>query len=327
MYRIEGGLVRSLGSENTIPDQIVFIPQGEHTINATRDGEPATVTVSLPNDKGEKLAAKLNEQLSKRNDGRRPRFDFDHAETGPNSAEPIKFSFVEDEGIKVDVKWSSAGIKALEGKDYTDFSPTVLVDEEGEIVGIPEYGALGSLVNDPAFRTMPRIAASNNLDKSKLKNKMDQEEMKKKMAEFEAMISKLKEKLSSKDEEIKALKVEASNHAESVAKAKVEAAVSAGKIARSDEETQEEFIQEIKAGNAFASKQLDRLPVLNENLEKQVVNASRSDRSSKSETLERVADSLIQAGRATNKNEAFTLAATENPDLYDAYTETLTGAK
>jgi phage I-like protein len=56
---------------------------------------------------------------------------------------------------------TGAGKAAIEGKDFSYLSPSFLIDDNGIPSGLPERGPLAALVNEPAFREIPRIAASD----------------------------------------------------------------------------------------------------------------------------------------------------------------------
>jgi hypothetical protein len=61
------------------PDEIVCLPEGEHKITATVDGKPKTVTVKVPADRGETIAASLQRAPEDRHKQNvRPWFDFEH---------------------------------------------------------------------------------------------------------------------------------------------------------------------------------------------------------------------------------------------------------
>jgi hypothetical protein len=59
------------------------------------------------------------------------------------------------------VEWSGSGAAAIRNKDFSYFSPVFLLGTDGTPDSLPEKGELGSLVNEPAFRSMPRIAAAD----------------------------------------------------------------------------------------------------------------------------------------------------------------------
>lgn len=156
--------MKIMGSDATsVPAKIVYIPEGVHTITPTVDGKPKTITVSLPAHRGSEIAAKLNSELERRqSENVRPIIDFDHRHSGPAAGIPKSFSYESGVGLILEVDWSQAGRSAVEGRDYSYFSPEFLLGTDGTPEGIPSRGPVGALVNSPAFRSIPRIAAADN---------------------------------------------------------------------------------------------------------------------------------------------------------------------
>jgi len=154
-----GMIVRSAFTQSLDVEHpsIVFMPEGEHTITASVDGKPQTITVTVD----PRVLASFTEDLGKRKESNiRPFGGFDH-EKGAASFIPLEFRYEDGVGLMLDVEWTKAGREAIEGKDYSYFSPSFLV-RNGIPFGLPKRGEVGSLVNDPAFEDIPRIAASNS---------------------------------------------------------------------------------------------------------------------------------------------------------------------
>ncbi len=106
-----------------------------------------------------RTASRLQADLQKLLQGNvRPFIDFDHA-GGQAAAIPRRFSWQEGQGVMLALDWTSAGESAIAGRNYSYFSPCFLVDETGDPTALPSTGAIGSLVNNPAFRNIARIAA------------------------------------------------------------------------------------------------------------------------------------------------------------------------
>ncbi|MDP3850376.1 MAG: phage protease [Luteolibacter sp.] len=149
----------SNGSEP--PTEIIFIPEGQHQITATVDGKPGTITVNVPASKGAEITARLQAALAQRHAGNvRPHFAFQH-QTGAASGIPQSFRYQPGTGIMCAVDWSGSGAAAIQNRDFSYFSPVFLMGDDGTPDSLPEKGELGSLVNEPAFRSMPRIAAAD----------------------------------------------------------------------------------------------------------------------------------------------------------------------
>jgi Mu-like prophage I protein len=143
------------------PRSIVYIPEGSHQITATVNGKPGTVTVNVPPSRGAEIAAKLQAALMLRmDDNVIPIIGFDH-KPGASAARPQTLRYEPGKGIMLDVDWTGSGRAAIEGKDYAYFSPTFYRAEDGTPESLPAKGEIGSLVNNPAFRNIQRIAASD----------------------------------------------------------------------------------------------------------------------------------------------------------------------
>ncbi len=139
---------------------IVFAPKGRHEICCTVSGKQKIITVDVEASAVERLNASLEE---KRGEKLTPCGYFDH-QRGARSFVAKRFSWNNDKGIMLDVDWTNAGKTAVNGGDYASFSPCVSVAKESrQIVGIPaNKGAeVGSLVNEPAFLSMPDVIAAS----------------------------------------------------------------------------------------------------------------------------------------------------------------------
>lgn len=146
------------GFGNEIESQtgsIVYLPEGVHQIQATVNGKPQKRTVTVD----QRVLASFSEDLASRLARNvRPFAGFDHV-AGPASFLPKEFRYEPGTGLVLDVEWTSAGKAAIEGKDYSYFSPNFLL-MDGIPSGLAGHGEIGSLVNEPAFEVMEKIAAS-----------------------------------------------------------------------------------------------------------------------------------------------------------------------
>ena len=281
-----------------IPDEICYIPEGEHTITPFVDGKAKKITVKVPREQGEAITAKLQAALAEREKSNvRPWFDFEH-KNGTASALPKSFRYQPGTGIMCSVEWTGAGKTAIEGKDYSYLSPTFLIDEDGTPSGLPERGPLAALLNEPAFREIPRIAASD----AALDHETNHPPTMSKLifaalaisaaaenAETEAVnkITAMQGDVTDKQKRIEELECELADlkKAKESAEAKcaaadkarrtglVEAAVAAGKIAPKDEETKTSLLELLEANEAMGVKTIDMLPAKFIDLEKSVVKA------------------------------------------------------
>jgi phage I-like protein len=164
---LEWGMTRTLITAiasaipaGSAPAEIVFIPEGRHTITPLT--HPQGVTVNVPSAKGEAIAATLQVDLDKRlGENVKPWFDFEHTRKFPASGYPTAFRYEPGVGIMCALDWSSSGRTAVEGRDVGYFSPEFYVDADGIPNGLPDRGPVGGMVTEPAFRDSPRIAASD----------------------------------------------------------------------------------------------------------------------------------------------------------------------
>jgi len=306
-------LISALGNPldaSAIPDEIVYIPEGKHRITPKVDGKAQTIFVKVTPENGATVAASLQSDLEKRMaDNVRPIIDFDHSNTGPAAALPTAFRYEAGKGIMCALDWTDSGRRAVEGRDFSYFSPTFLIGDDGTPAGLPERGPLGALVNNPAFREIPRIAAA---DASADIEHQDPTPMSKlvfaalgidpahsdaetsavqkieasagRIKELEASIADLtkeRDKLKADSEKQKA---EAADARKERAKTLVEAAVADGRIAPKDEDTKTFYTGLIEAGNANAEAQLSKLPKQHPGIDKPLVNAGQGEPEKKEET-------------------------------------------
>jgi hypothetical protein len=275
-------------SELSEAGSIVFLPEGTHQITASVGGKPKTLTVTVD----DRVLASFADDLARRMESNvRPFAGFDH-KPGAASFIPQAFRYEPGVGLLLDVDWTSAGRAAIEGRDYSYFSPTFLVSKDGIPTGLTTRGEIGSLVNDPAFEEIPRIAASHQetdpmqhlvelglveascapdqaLETAKaalasLREAAAQVEtveaanMAKKSAEDE--LADLKKRNDELEAAYKSLKDEMATKASAAADAAIEEAIKAGRIAPQDDATKAFWRSSITT-NPEAVKALNAIPV------------------------------------------------------------------
>jgi hypothetical protein len=176
---------------------IEYAPAGTHKIFAKLNHEPGSIDAVIEAEAAEILNAKLQAWLEEAESGKvsRPFIDFDH-EGKIAAALPKRFYW--DNGLRLEVEWTEAGRQAIEGRNYSYFSPEVFMDRKtGKIVGLPPIGPIGALTNTPAFQTIQRLAAAspnltnktNQMDIKELQDKLDAANGK--LAVLEADLTKL----------------------------------------------------------------------------------------------------------------------------------------
>lgn len=142
----------------------MFLPAGVSVIKASANGKPVTRRVYVDATTAARLQADLEtmQAAADANQKARPCGMFDH-KTGKASFLPKRFWWLDGRGVMLDVEWTKAGREAVEGRDYSYFSPTFKL-RNGVVTGLDERVEIGSLVNSPAFESMERIAAARTDD-------------------------------------------------------------------------------------------------------------------------------------------------------------------
>lgn len=275
-------------SELSEAGSIVFLPEGTHTITASVAGKPKTLTVTVD----DRVLAGFADDLARRQESNvRPFAGFDH-KPGAASFIPQGFRYESGVGLLLDVEWTAAGRAAIEGRDYSYFSPTFLVSKDGIPTGLTGRGEIGSLVNDPAFEEIPRIAASHQEtdpmqhlvelglveascapDQALETAKASLASLREAAAQVETVEAANMAKKSAEDEladmrkrndeleaAYKALKDEMAMKASASADAAIEEAIKAGRIAPQDEDTKA-FWRSSITSNPDAVKALNAIPV------------------------------------------------------------------
>lgn len=333
---------------------IVYIPEGRHTITPSVNGKPKKVTIAMDAEKGEAVAAGMQSALENRLSANvRPYFDFDHNDVGPAAGLPKRFYYEQGKGLMVELEYTGAGRKAIESKDYSYFSPTFLMDEDGTPAGIPERGPLGALVNEPAFRDIPRIAAREAHPTSKQTDTtMNQlvtcgllteaEGAKddavsvaqkritamradaRKIEALDKQVNTLTDERDQLKQKLKAAEADITKTKEDNADQLITAAVADGRIAAKDEDSKEFWRGSIIAQGESAIKALNALPAKNEGITRPIVTAKQGDKVNEgNHSLIAAADQLIKDGTCKDKSEAIAEVAASNPELYESYRESL----
>jgi phage I-like protein len=143
------------GAEQEVPISIQYMPGGKSTITPSVNGEAKQISVTVNKQTADVLQSELAELLTQ---NVRPFIDFEHA-GGRAAAIPKRFFWDEGHGVMLELDWTNSGKNAVSGRDYSYFSPTFMLNEKGDPSGLPKSGAIGSLVNNPAFRDFKPIYA------------------------------------------------------------------------------------------------------------------------------------------------------------------------
>ena len=273
--------------------QIVYIPEGVHNITPSVDGVAKNVTVNMTAENGQGIADVMQASLTDRLEQNvRPYFDFDHNDTGPAAALPKRFYYEEGKGLMMELEWTGSGKQAIDARDYSYFSPTFHLGDDGLPVGLPSTGPAGSLVNEPAFRNIPRIAAAFADQPNKKTIPMSElitcgllteaeggsvelatkrvEALKVEAAKVEALQSSL----DASNEKLEAAEAKLQESKEASAASVIEAAIADGRIAAKDEVTQDFWKQQVVANGDSAIAALNAVPKIGGDITEAKVKAS-----------------------------------------------------
>jgi hypothetical protein len=153
----------SLLSDVTVPDMLLYMPQGLHRITPSQGGKAVSVCVKIDELSAERMEDQRRQLVA---GGGKPFFSVQH-NTQIAAFWPTKFFWATRRdptgkavtGVWADGEWSQAGKDAVEGKNFRSFSPTFFVDKISNDEDSPaevecNEGAplnMGALENDPAF--------------------------------------------------------------------------------------------------------------------------------------------------------------------------------
>jgi len=337
--KAESSLVVSAAATTTFdgqaPEQIVFMPRGEWTINPKVDGQPKEVTVTVD----ETTAATLQSDFERRLTAPvRPTGGFDH-KPGKASFIPKGFLWDEAKGVILNVDWTRAGKDAIEGRDYSYFSPTFLLNN-GKVAGLTERGEVGSLTNNPAFEQIERIAASSDPDDSddpdddkqtmnKVAEKLksfelisaeqceDQEAVVMAVVTLHAELEAVQASNAALIQENTNLKLEAERIKGEEADTVIQAAIAAGKIGSQDKDSIQFFKAQLIASPVTTKKVLASMPV--NPVLKQVISVNAGD------SRAAVTDGRSKARMMADMHNAVAEIQAANPGM--SYTDAWNKAK
>jgi hypothetical protein len=267
------------------PKELQYMPPGKHRINASRNGKPVTLDITVDASTADRLNQFLQEQLTKAAEGNddRPFFDFNH-EDREAAAWPTEFYWAGDDpktgGVRAKIEWSGAGEKAFKEKTFRRFSPTFVPDEAGHVIGSETN--MGGLVNRAAFKTIAPLFAKGEtpgtqvsrpasashymkpiqakLHALKLIDSVDASDESAAQA-IEAKFTQLETDNREVNNRVEALQKERDDAIKARAASHVEAAVNAGRIAPKDDEAKAFWQDALIRDEAKAVKALEALPV------------------------------------------------------------------
>lgn len=320
---IKAALTTSLVSGEGLPSDLQYMPPGTHRINASRNGKPVSLDITVDASTAETLNKFLQAQLTKATEGNddRPFFDFNH-EDREAAAWPTEFYWAGDDplagGVRAKIEWSGAGEKAVKEKTFRRFSPTFVPDEAGHVIGSETN--MGGLVNRAAFKTIAPLFAKSettpNMPKPiqaklhalKLIDSVD--------ASDESAAQVIEAKFNELQTRIDTLETERAAAIKAHAESLIESAVNAGRIAPKDEDAKAFWQDALIRDEAKAVKALEALPV------NPVLAKVTEDDDPKSGLLDKMQLQQkklaeVQAGNPqANFQTIFSKAQSEAPDLF-----------
>ena len=250
------------------PQELQYMPPGTHRINASRNGKPVTLDITVDASTAETLNKFLQEQLTKATEGNddRPFFDFNH-EDREAAAWPTEFYWAGDDpltgGVRAKIEWSGAGKKAVTEKTFRRFSPTFVPDEAGHVISSETN--MGGLVNRAAFKTIAPLFAKSETTPTMLKPIQAKLHALKLIdsvdASDESIAQAIEAKFNKLQSRIDTLETEKADAVKARAASHVEAAVNAGRIAPKDDDAKAFWQDALIRDEAKAVKALDALPV------------------------------------------------------------------
>lgn len=327
--------------DSGVPREIVYLPEGKSQITPFVDGKPKTITVNVPPEKGPEITNRLQAALAKRQTANvRPWLDFEHKE-GVSAGNPTGFRYEPGKGVIMSQDWSRAGKEAIAGKDFSYFSPTFLLGSDGEPDGLPDRGPLGSLVNEPAFRDIPRIAAKDGkpdqpdtiptmsklifaalainaaADNAETEAVNAIEKLKKDKSTVDASLATVTKERDDLKLKVTTIEAKAAEDRKERAKTLVEAAQADGRIAPKDDETAKKYRDKIEAGDAFVEEILAKLPKQHDGLETPIVTAKDGKPVKASQRVEAAqAKARAELGDSANFSTVWARAAEIDPEAF-----------
>ena len=244
--------ISSIIAGDELPEDIQYLPPGNHNITATKNGKPASLTVDV----SAATAELLQESFDKITAGDKEQvfIDFNHDDSEASGwVTGFYWAGADPEvgGVRAKVEWTKAGEEALQGRNFRKFSPTFTLNSRGEIEGTTLNA--GGLVNRPAFKDITPIVASEG-DDYKTESQMTEEEKDKKPIAAQDDESKKKDETSAQElaevkkenetlkAKIKAMEDDKEKEQEVAAQAAVDKAVEDGRIPPKDEKVKAKWV-------------------------------------------------------------------------------------
>ncbi len=194
-----------LSGHATNKNEIFYFPMGLQEITPVAGGIGKPIKVFIEPGAAIAMEERRRALVAK---GKRPFFDLNHDDSAA-SFRPTQFIWRDGEGVIAKGEWTGSGKKAVEGKDYSEFSPVFYVDNKRAEAArvIPALNRLspnmGGLVNDAAFNNLALWskndeslvnagATGDNADKEKQMENEELAALRAKQQELEEKVDALK---------------------------------------------------------------------------------------------------------------------------------------
>ena len=340
--KIQASYGNEIHTNGEPPDDIQWMPPGEHSIVASKEDKPTKLKVRV----SEEIVEALNKSLEEIKDqGFDAYIDFNHNDENASGWVEGFFWGGDDPGtggIRAKIRWSHEGAEALKGGSYKRFSPTFLTDAKGKVIGTTPNA--GGLVNRPAFRSIAAVMAAKDINQTDLrfvsasqmpdKEPQKQQEKGNQMPENEDKLKKLEAENEELKATIKDMKAKYKAQMDETEKMKKEAkaldvadlvssAVKEGKVAAKDEKA----INALKAvaeGNIVAAKDfVDAMPNLaktHEALTSRMTPANPEQVSAKGsyDAMHNIISEIRAKNPAISGEDAFQLARESKPEVFNS---------
>lgn len=329
IYQAREAYSLKISDGSPLPDEIQWMPPGRHTIQASKNGKPARVTVVVDDSTAAAVAASFAEMLKA---GRRPYLDLNH-ESGPASARVKAVRWAGDDpkegGIRIKTDWTDVGSGAIKGGAYFSFSPNFLLNEKtGRVSGTTVN--MGGLVNEPAFTSISPIAAKETTETmTKLLTVLvaakliasadlaDDEAAAQFSASF-APFKEAKDTLPTVQAKLTTLEQDVIKAKEARADALVQAAINEGRLPAKDDASKAFWKTSIVQAGSTAEAALAALPV--NPVLSDIVKMEAKKTDSDATDLAKQQNDAVAAYQAKHSgasfSEAWSICAQENPKLF-----------
>lgn len=304
------------GTGADLPAHIQWMPPGQQAAYINPGEDWSEELQARIRDEGfrvevtEALARTVDEQLqamiarAQAGEGDLPFIDFNH-EGGAAAGNPTRAWWGGNDpktgGIRLDITWTGAGKRALEGKDFRRFSPAWLFNPDSLSVEGVDVN-MGGLVNHAGFRTIQAVVAKYG---GATETKTMTEEEKKALTD--AVAAAVAAALKPLDERLKSIEATASAGAGGDTSAAAKAVVLETKVAGLEASEKQRRTAEAR-GHVDAAVKAGKIPAQNKELQDRWVGLIEAD-AGHLKLLQDIAPNPALAGGVTGGSSGTAAAA------------------